>query len=412
MNILFIHGNYPAQFRYLAPLLGKDTNHRVIYLTNRKDAKNERLEGVEIENIESHRAVKEGIHHYLISAEESVLQGQSTIRSIIKLIENGFVPDMVIYHAGMGFGLFTKDLLPRAIHIGYFEWYFTNATTQYLVKELDFDTQLKSGMRNIPILKELECCDFGVIPTEWQRGQFPKEFQEKLKVIFDGIDESFFHPNKDKDSIKRDITIKNREDGEEYVMKKDTKVLTYATRGMEPLSGFPEFMETLPALLSKIERLEVFIAGLDRRAYSYDAPIKGGSWKEYMIKKLGDKMDLDKVKFTGLLDYKDYRLLLWRSDLHCYFTRPYVTSWSLFEAGTCGAKLALNKTKAVEGIIEENTALWVDIDNKETMIKQMENQLRAKEPVRSRIKTGYGLQDSMAKWEEFLNECIKEKRSM
>ena len=74
MNILFIHGNYPAQFRYLAPLLAQDPNHKVIFLTNREDAGDEQLRGVNIRNIEAHRPVNKETHHYLISAEESVLQ--------------------------------------------------------------------------------------------------------------------------------------------------------------------------------------------------------------------------------------------------------------------------------------------------------------------------------------------------
>ena len=31
---------------------------------------------------------------------------------------------VIISHGGNGLGLFIKDLVPDAIHIGYFEWYF------------------------------------------------------------------------------------------------------------------------------------------------------------------------------------------------------------------------------------------------------------------------------------------------
>ena len=49
-------------------------------------------------------------------------------------------------------------------------------------------------MRNLPILDELNSCDVGVVPTTWQKQQFPKEFHHKLQVIFDGIDMNFFKP--------------------------------------------------------------------------------------------------------------------------------------------------------------------------------------------------------------------------
>ena len=31
------------------------------------------------------------------------------------------------------------------------------------------------------------------------------------------------------------------------------------------------------------------------------------------------------------MPYEHYKQLLQRSNLHCYFTRPYVTSWSLLK---------------------------------------------------------------------------------
>ena len=46
MNFLFIHGNYPAQFRYLASILAQEKKHRVIFLTKREDAENEAIENV------------------------------------------------------------------------------------------------------------------------------------------------------------------------------------------------------------------------------------------------------------------------------------------------------------------------------------------------------------------------------
>ena len=97
----------------------------------------------------------------------------------------------------------------------------------------------------------------------------------------------------------------------------------------------------------------VVIAGADRCAYSYTAPDHEGSWKKHLLAKLGSFEGRERIHFTGLLTYNDYRNLLWRSNLHCYFTRPYVTSWSLFEAAACGARLAVNKSPATSGITEK-----------------------------------------------------------
>ncbi len=49
MNFLFIHDNYPAQFRHLAPLIANTGKHRVVFLTNREDAEKDSIAGVEIQ---------------------------------------------------------------------------------------------------------------------------------------------------------------------------------------------------------------------------------------------------------------------------------------------------------------------------------------------------------------------------
>ena len=42
--------------------------------------------------------------------------------------------------------------------------------------------------RNGITLQELELCDLAVTPTEWQRSQFPVAQQQRLQVVFDGVD--------------------------------------------------------------------------------------------------------------------------------------------------------------------------------------------------------------------------------
>ena len=140
---------------------------------------------------------------------------------------------------------------------------------------------------------------------------------------------------------------------------------------METLRGFPEFMRSLPELLGRDETTYAVIAGADRRAYSYEAPSHDGSWKQFLLAELGEQIPLDRILFTGLLDYTDYRALLWRSNLHCYFTRPYVTSWSLFEAAACGARLAVNKSPATQGIAKDESVTWVDLDNQQDLTQKL-----------------------------------------
>lgn len=406
MDIVFIHGNYPAQFRHLAAALGQAGVHRVIFLTARDDAETQPIPGVDIRRFALHRPPNGGTHHYLVATEEAVLKGQAVLRALHGLVQEGLQPQLVISHGGMGLGLFVKDLLPKAVHVGLFEWFFQPQTAHWLLADFGLNEQLQTRMRNLPILDELERCDIGVVPTHWQRQQFPAVFQNKLEVIFDGIDQSFFQPDPGID--QRVVMLEGEELSEPLELAPGLPVLTYATRGMEPLRGFPEFLRAAASALGAIPELQVVVAGRDRRAYSYDAPGHDGSWKATVLSELGDFPGRDRLHFTGLLPYLHYRSLLQRSNLHCYFTRPYVTSWSLFEAAACGARLCVNRCPATEGVVTDPaTVAWVDLDDAASLTETVIQRQQSPESTpRSSLKPDFALPQSLELWQTLVNRCL------
>ena len=413
MNILFIHGNYPAQFRHLCQALAADRSHNVVFLTAREDAKSECYQGLQIEFFNNHRLANDNTHHYLHSTEQTILSGQAVARQVYRLIESGFCPELIVCHAGNGLSLFLKEMLPLVPLVGYFEWYFCSNTSKYLFEDFTLDNQFKVGVRNFPILRELEICDAAVVPTNWQKKQFPNVFHDKLQVIFDGIDNQFFYSldKPQSDEFKNnDLILSNRETGSDFLFTPDKKIVSYATRGMEPLRCFPEFMRSLPSLLSNDDSINVIIAGSDRRAYSYDAPTESGSWKDYILEGLGDFSGKNRIFFTGLLDYENYRNLLWRTDLHCYFTRPYVTSWSLFEACACGSTILTNTSPATASIAQENSFYSIDIDMPSDAISSTMSEILHDSQIRkSKLKAGYSLSESKDKWQTLLNRVASKK---
>ena len=94
---------------------------------------------------------------------------------------------------------------------------------------------------------------------------------------------------------------------------------------MEPIRGL-WFVNGSIAVLQKCSNAKVIIGGRNRCAYSYGPKDKSKGWKEVAISEYEEKGLIDRVKFTGLMNYGYYRDLLRRTDLHCYFTRPYVTN--------------------------------------------------------------------------------------
>ena len=349
MNLLFVHGNFPGQFKDIAPALAGRSGGRTIFLTLSENRQGIQLPGVETRLVQLHREINPEVHQYLQATELAVLKGQAILRELHRLqTEEAFTPDVVICHGGMGFGLFVKSFLPQVKLISYMEWYFTKSNGDYLLADFTLDQQLRLETRNLPILQEMVQADQIVCPTHWQCQQFPAMVRDNIRVIFDGVDQDFFCPRPTANPL-----ILGQQDGQSIQFTDDQLLLTYGTRGMEPLRGFPEFMRAAAVAQQHVPELHVVVFGNDRAAYSYESPHSSGSWKNYMLEELNDELDLDRLHFTGLLNYGELVQLFCRSDLHCYFTRPYVVSWGVYQAAACGARLLVNEFPGLDEVFAD-----------------------------------------------------------
>ena len=200
MNILFIHGNYPAQFKNLAADLGRQKNHDIRFLTARKDSDKFPLVGVKIVQYEDGGIdqVKRDFHSEADAIlSEQVRRAEIIQFKIVELARNGFIPQLIIYHGGNGIGLFLKQVLPDAKIIGYFEWYFSNKCANLILSRTDLRALNFVKARNFSMENEIIQSDRCVVPTIWQASQFPEKIRNQLSVIFDGINSQFFRPGED-----------------------------------------------------------------------------------------------------------------------------------------------------------------------------------------------------------------------
>jgi hypothetical protein len=110
------------------------------------------------------------------------------------------------------------------------------------------------------------------------------------------------------------------------------------------------------------------------------------------------------------MPYVHYKQLLQRSNLHCYFTRPYVTSWSLFEAAACGARLCVNQCPATEGVVADpSTVAWVNLDDASSLSLTVEQRLKTGAP-RSIMDPRHSLELSMQQWQTIVNQALTQSR--
>lgn len=402
MNLLFIHGNFPGQFLKIAPFLASRVGGRTVFLTQSENPQNLKLPGIDVVRFQSHREVSSSTHDYLRQPEECVLRGQAVVTALDQLLQQGFRPDVVISHAGMGYGMYVKALLPNVRLISYVEWFFKRDTAKHLFVDYQINDDLTVQTALWPLIHEMLQADDLVCPTSWQASQFPDPFRQRIQVIFDGVDLDLFQPKR----LDGALTLSSCSAGQQLTLQSSDRVLTYATRGMETLRGFPEFMRAAAVAQQNFHDLQVVVAGNDRLAYSYPSSHPSGSWKQQMLHELADQLDLNRLHFVGLLQYGELVQLMQRSDLYCYFTRPYVVSWSVFEAAACGTRLLVNQFDGMDEVFAEAPLLSpVDLEDQKQINQAVLKALAmdwSQIPVNSLLPSGMDLVTARYAWLQLL----------
>ena len=344
MRVLFLHNNFPSQFGPLARFL-KDRGHDVAFGTQWKGEPPKWLRMI---RFEPHRKVGEKQHPYLGFTEEAVLNGQAFARAAWKLKKEGYAPDVVVAHAGMGPGMYVRDVWPRAKYVGYFEWYYgAPGSDMGFLQPATADDLHTVRTSNGPILLDWAACDWGIVPTRFQAAQFPVALRGKLTVQHDGVDADYFAPRPGHRLKLPDLDLSHAEE-----------LVTYVTRGMEPYRGFPQAMAAFAAVQKRRPRAHVVIVGADRVAYGRKLPA-GDTYKKKALRELD--FDPARLHFTGVLPRNRYREVLLASSVHVYLTVPFVLSWSPLEALCAGCALVASNTPPVrEAVTDGDNGLLVD----------------------------------------------------
>ncbi len=352
MNVLFIHQNFPGQFRHIAAhLIGLGVNVLAIC---REQAPG--LSGVSTLRYKPHRPASRHTHPYVRSFEDAVLHGQQVLHLLLKLKAQGYRPDTVVAHPGWGETLFVKEAFPQAKLIHFCEYYYqTQGADAGFDPEFPFDINAAASIRsrNALHLLNLENCDAAITPTHWQHDRHPVAYRDKIKVIHEGIDTENLRP--DPEAV---YTLPNGRR-----LKAGDPVVTYVARNLEPYRGFHCFMRALPWVLKQHPTCQVVIVGGDDVSYG-SKPKDASNWRIKMLRE--NPVDLERVHFLGKVPYATYRKVLQVSAVHLYLTYPFVLSWSLLEAMASGCLIVASDTAPVHEVIrdEENGLLVGFFDTK------------------------------------------------
>lgn len=356
MKILFIHQNFPGQFKHLAPALVAD-GHDCTALTLRVKEPGT-WNGVRLLPYRITRRQGENMHPWMVDTETKVIRGDACYRAACAMRDKGYTPDIIVGHPGWGELMFLRDVWPSA-RIGLYYELYHRSDKAHLGFDPEFqptvaeDQRLRIRLKNLNNTLHFDVGDMGLCPTEFQAATFPKHFRDRIRVIHDGIDTDHVVPNPDATLTLADGSTVTRND----------EVITFVNRNLEPYRGYHIFMRALPGILADRPNARVLIVGGDDVSYGARPP-KGKTWKQIFLDEVRGQIpdaDFARVHFLGKIPYPDFISLLQVSRVHVYLTYPFVLSWSLFEAMSAGAAIVASNTPPLfEAIEHGKTGRLVD----------------------------------------------------
>jgi glycosyltransferase involved in cell wall biosynthesis len=343
MIFLFLHQNFPGQYKHLARYLADQPENTVYFITQNTS---NFMEGVKklVYTVQIPTALN--AHPYSAEYDIAVRTGVAVAQVCETLQQQGIIPDFILGHCGWGETLFVKDVFPETPLLSYFEFYY-----HFSFVDVNFDPEYPTDARerfrlrsrNAVGLLSFDACDWGNTPTHWQRSLHPPELRARITAIHEGVDTNIAKP---------DPTAWLSVGSDNLVLTRNDEVITYVSRNMENYRGFHTFMRAAKEILRRRPKAQIVAIGGDEVSYGAAHP-SGETFRTVMLRELGDDFDKDRIHFLGQVTYETYLSVLQISSAHIYLTYPFVLSWSFIEAMSCGCAIIGSDTPPVLEVLRD-----------------------------------------------------------
>ncbi len=343
-GVLFVHNNFPAQFRGLAnALLGRGVPCAAI---GSADAPG--VEGVTMARYSLDRGTAPGILPLAVRAEADLIRGSGALRVAHKLKAAGFDPQVIVGHPGWGESLFLDEVWPDARRILFSEFFYRGRGL-----DIDFDEEffqadeqavLQGKAKNAVMTLALAEADAIVAPTEFQASVLPPVFRPRVRVIHEGVDTEAIRPGPAAPFVLPDG----------QVISPGTPVITHVNNHLEPLRGLHIFARALPRLMAEVPGAQVLIFRRESPRPYGGSPPDGRTWREVVFE--GLEIDPTRLHFLGKTAHDQMLAALRLSTAHVYYSYPFVLSWSLVEAMASGCYVVASDTPPLHDAIENGVS--------------------------------------------------------
>ena len=340
-GVLFVHNNFPAQFRDLAEtLIARGVPCAAIGQSHSPG-----LPNLKTARYNLAKGTTPGIFPLAVRAEADLIRAWGAYQGAKALKAEGFDPAVVVGHAGWGEMTLLPEIFPSARRVALAEFFYHAHSF-----DVGFDKEFnQSGKDDAPKVKAKNSvmslayaeADAIVTPTIFQASTLPRVFRDRARIIHEGVDVSAIRP-----APAAPFTL---DDG--TIIAPGTPVVTHVNNKLEPLRGLHIFARALPRLLAEVPDVQVLIIGDEARA-AYGGPAPNGlTWKETCTQ--GLPLDPARVHFLGRVDHERMLAALRLSAAHVYYTYPFVLSWSLVEAMALGCYVIGSDTPPLHDAIED-----------------------------------------------------------
>ncbi|MFN9644622.1 MAG: glycosyltransferase [Cyanobacteriota bacterium] len=364
MRVLFIHQNFPGQYRHLAPALAARGDSVLALGAPRAPG----LAGIPLRRYPLPKDVPP-CHPWAADFQTKAVRAEAVARLAAQCRDEGFQPELVMGHPGWGELLAIKDVFPAVPVLHQLEWVYPLSggdSTFDPEFPLPAETRPLVRLRRAPQLLAFHDLDHAWAPTRWQAASAPALFQDRISVIHEGIDTRAIGP---------DPAAEVRLQRAGLILRAGDEVLTFVARNLEPYRGFHTFLRLLPELQRRRPALRVLLVGGDGVSYG-KAPAGGGTWRQVLLKELEGQLDLSRLHFVGPVPHGVLHQVFQICRAHAYLTYPFVLSWSLLEAMACGAVVVGSDTPPVAEVVENGrNGHLVDFFDQRAWIETLEQVL-------------------------------------